>query len=142
MTLFLDCEFNGFGSNELISIALVSDQTGPDREFYAVAPIPDRLEPWVAENVIPKLDRAPETIATIKTRLVQFLRAHADEPIVADWPEDFVHLLSLLTVAGGRWHAMQLSMKLIDGLEIKSRRSHNALSDARGLMRAYNRRPT
>jgi hypothetical protein len=137
MTLFLDCEFNGFGSPELISIALVSDQGGPNNEFYAVGPIPGRLKPWVAENVIPRLDQTPEDLPSIQTRLLRFLRPRANETIIADWPEDFIHLLALLTVPGGRWHAVEISMRLVDRLPLESKQPHNALSDARALLQSY-----
>lgn len=137
MTLFLDCEFNGFETHELISIALVSDEPGPAKEFYAVLPLPDRVAPWVTENVLPQLGKPSEHHILATARLLRFLRAHPGEHIIADFPLDHILLLSLLMVPGGRWHPIELSMRLIDGLPVKSRRPHNALSDARALMRAY-----
>jgi hypothetical protein len=139
MTLFLDCEFNGFGSNELISIALVSDQDSPEDPLYAVLSIPSDPKPWVAQNILPNLSQAPEGLPSLQARLLKYLHAHPGETVIADWPEDFIHLMNLLTLPGGRWHAIALTMRLLPGLEITSQRPHNALSDARALMEAFKR---
>lgn len=139
MTIFLDCEFNGFGSNELISIALVSDQDDPENTFYAVVAIPSDPKPWVAQNILPNLSQSPEGLPSVQTRLLKYLHAHPGETVIADWPEDIIHLMNLLTLPGGRWHAIELNMRLAPGLEINPLRPHNALSDAQALMEAFKR---
>lgn len=52
---YLDCEFNGF-NGELISLALVSKERP---SFYKVLPLPEVIDPWVKENVIPILIEKP-----------------------------------------------------------------------------------
>lgn len=136
MTLFLDTEFNGFGG-ELISIALVSDRGGSNAEFYAVRHLPEKITPWVEEHVIPVLGRASEDDATLKARLRHFLDDHRGEPIVADWPLDFIHFLVLLCEPGGRAYQFSLSMRLVKQDELLSENPHNALADAKALMRTW-----
>ena len=93
MTLYLDTEFNGH-AGELISLALVSNKS-PD-EFYGVLPLPDPVHPWVAAHVVPILDRKPDEPAVFRTRLRFFLEKHSGQEIVADWPDDFTHLMKAL----------------------------------------------
>lgn len=134
--MFLDTEFNGFGG-ELISIALVSDKGGKDAEFYGVRHLPDDIVPWASQHVVPVLDQSPEDDDVLKRRLREFLHGHAGEPIVADWPLDFIHFLVLLCEPGGRAYQFALTMQLIKQGAIESSLPHNALADATALMRAY-----
>jgi hypothetical protein len=133
--LFLDTEFSKFGG-ELISIALVSDN-GELSEFYAVRHLPSKRHPWVDENVVPVLLKDPEPDHLIRSRLVTFLRKHSSEPIIADWPEDFIHLLYLLCEPNGSRANVDLDLRLITSGDVISKIPHNALSDARGLMHWY-----
>lgn len=130
MTLYLDTEFNGFGK-ELISIALVSDKGG---EFYAVRNLPTFIHPWVAEHVIPFLIQDSEDDFTLRFRIANYLRHHEGEQIIADWPEDFVHLMYCLCEPGGFSQRLELDLRLINSGDIKPEVPHNALSDARALM--------
>lgn len=140
MTLFLDTEFNGFDGGELISIALVSDRPGRNSEFYAVTSIPDHPTDFVRTNVIPRLAAKPEPRDAVVARLLLYLGEHLGEPILFDWPYDGIHLLSLLVVPCGRWHAIPLNLQLVTGATFKSRKPHNALSDARAFRSWYRRR--
>jgi hypothetical protein len=133
MALYLDTEFNGFGG-ALISIALVSDMGGKNSEFYGVRHLPSKIHPWVAEHVVPFIVQEPDDDHVLKSRLAQFLRYHEGEPIIADWPEDFVHLLYCLCEPNGVSQRIELDMRLIESGEIKPEIPHNALSDARALM--------
>lgn len=133
MTIFLDTEFNGFGGS-LISIAMVSDQRGRNSEFYGVCELPAYVHPWVEEHVLPVLAKAPEPDISLQRRMLDYLTVHSGETIIADWPEDFVHLLYLLCEPGGRAHRPAIEMRLVRGVEIVSKVPHNALSDARALM--------
>ena len=54
MSLYLDTEFNGFGG-ELVSMGIATGASG--NHFYEVLPHPDKWHPWVAENVVPILDK-------------------------------------------------------------------------------------
>jgi len=131
MTLFLDTEFNSFGG-ALISIALVSDKGGKGSEFYAVLDLPPDLHPWVEQHVVPVLGRAPQTRAIVRRRLIEFLSRHTGEIVVADWPEDLMHLLRLLG-GGERQHPLRLDMQLVSDAQTEPKIPHNALSDARAL---------
>lgn len=131
MTLFLDTEFNGHGG-ELISLALVSDLTGA--KLYGVLPLPADLHPWVRENVVQVLDQEPEPIEEFRLRLRLFLERHAGEDIVADWPDDFAHLMRLMS--GPEYAAswvVECRMVLVKSGEVRPARPHNALSDAKAL---------
>lgn len=133
MTLYLDTEFNGHGG-ELISLALVSDKHG--NHFYGVLPLPDRIAPWVAEHVIPFLDKEPEPAEEFRMRLKLFLEKHSGEEIVADWPDDFALLLRVMSGPDYEHSFMvPCDMRLIVSGEVKPEIPHNALSDAIALMR-------
>ncbi len=132
MTLYLDTEFNGHGGH-LISLALVSNKS-PD-EFYGVLPLIDDVHPWVAQHVIPLLDREPEPPEEFRMRLRMFLERHSGEEIIADWPDDFKHLMSAMS--GGSYERnwmVPCDMRLIVSGDVRPERPHNALSDARALM--------
>lgn len=132
MTLYLDTEFNGHGG-ELMSLALVSDR-GP-HHFYGVLPLPERLHPWVAEHVVPLLDIEPEPEDVFRMRLRHFLEKFSGEDIVADWPDDFVHLMRVMSGPGYEhsW-ILPCDMRLVVSGDVKPDRPHNALSDAIALM--------
>lgn len=135
--IFLDTEFNGFGG-ELISIALVSDKGGKGSEFYGVRELPPDVHPWVQEHVVPVLRKKPETESALRKRLVGFLSRHEGDTIVADWPEDIIHLLRLLCTEPGYAYRLNLDLRLVKTTEeLASDLPHNALSDARALMRWY-----
>lgn len=136
MRIAVDCEFNGFGG-QLLSMALVAED---GREWYEVMTLPDSIEPWVEENVIPKLGKAYEDRldfsffrGSFQDFLSQFERPH----IVADWYTDLVHFFSLF---GGMHHAesfhMPLTAELMADIEdFHPENPHNALSDAREIMK-------
>lgn len=132
--LFLDTEFNGHGG-QLISLALVSDIDG--HEFYGVLPLPKKVNPWVREHVVPWLNREAETEQVFRARLAVFMRRHEGEDIVADWPEDFVHLLNMITMSNGHRVNVDFTMHLVSDMDTKPEVPHNALSDAKALMWAW-----
>lgn len=145
MRYFLDTEFNGFGG-ALISVALVPEHG--DQEFYASLPLPDALEPWVEQNVIPYLRHVPPGVDHQLSRLqaaqhvAAYLAGDPDPEIIADWPEDLANFCGLLATGPGE-------MVTIDGLRLElvnapgfsaaanSRVPHNALHDARALRDFY-----
>lgn len=131
MTLYLDTEFNGFGGR-LISMALVSSKGG---EFYGVLPLPSKVHPWVAEHVVPFLMADAEDEHRFNGRLLHFLKKHNGEYIIADWPEDFTHLLTRICGPGGFMQNIELHMSLVQSGPLKPEIPHNALSDARALMK-------
>ncbi len=145
MLYFLDCEFNGFGG-ELISLAL----SGETRELYLARP-EDELNAldahdWVAEHVLPFLslaDARPRVLPrdTFGRAIQEFLAGDREPTIIADWPEDLMHLMQCLIIAPGQMVKIpDLSLRLMQGSaypsEIIDAVQHNALWDARALRHA------
>lgn len=133
MRLYLDTEFNGFGG-ELMSLALVP--ADPARShFYRVTQWHAPLDPWVAQHVVPLLDDAPIPRWSAGASLAHYLRTFSAPVIVADWPEDFAHLLGLLITGPGTMHRVpDFGMEFMNlpgfNTATTSKRPHNALSDA------------
>lgn len=139
MALYLDTEFSRF-HGKLISLALVSSDDG--KSFYGVLPLPADMHPWVVENVIPVLNQEPETEDVFRYRLQLFLRNHTGEPIYADWPEDFGHLMSYICSPDGIRPRLELTLYLINTDDtVKSVIPHNALEDAKALMDWHRAQP-
>jgi len=131
MRLFLDCEFNDFGG-ELISMALVSED---GREWYEVVPC-DSPSAWVAENVMPILDKEPVSIEKMQIGLRMWLAQFDKVHIIADWPEDIAHFCkALITGPGRRINTPPITMEILR-IDAESTLPHNALHDARGIRNA------
>ncbi|MBB5686415.1 3'-5' exoribonuclease [Sphingobium boeckii] len=141
MRYFLDTEFNGFGG-ELISIALAPEYG--DQEYYAVLPLPEKIEPWVDRHVIPYLHTVPDTMdnridaETAAHEIAAFLAGDSEPVIVADWPEDIALFCRLLMTGPG--HIVDVGPLTFrfhrsPGFSTagNSRVPHNALHDARAL---------
>jgi hypothetical protein len=131
--IFLDTEFNGF-QGSLISMALVPE-TG--RSFYEALQCDDPC-PWVAQNVMPKIGKPPISRHLFQKRLSDFLCRCPELHIVADWPEDLVHLCQALLVSPGErllTPAMQFEL-IFDISKFPSKVPHNALEDAKALRRS------
>jgi hypothetical protein len=133
--IYIDTEFNGLGGS-LISMALVTDE---GNEWYEVLNLPEgeTPDPWVAEHVVPFLDKEPVDGIYFTTSLGTFLRSHRDIEIIGDWPADFEHLCATLSHYGAMHDfsmPFEFRMTFIKGSpEIKSKIPHHALSDARAL---------
>jgi hypothetical protein len=138
---FLDTEYNGWGG-ALLSLALVPDH---GEELYLTLDWSGALEPWVEQNVLPYLDKVPDSHVSPRlgradaARVVAHYLASDPEPvIVADWPEDIAQLSNLLVTGPG-------IMAEVPGLTFRflplsgfstaanSKVPHNALHDARAL---------
>lgn len=134
MRLWLDTEFNG-SHGALISMALV-DAKG--RHWYEVLGCADPV-PWVAENVMPILNKPATTRERMCDSLSAWLRKYDSIHVVADWPEDFVHFCSLLVPGPGlRLVVPPLTMELLHLLERPvPALPHNALEDAKALRIAH-----
>jgi hypothetical protein len=140
---YLDTEFNEFGG-ELISLAMVD---GRGREFYEVLKGWGEPAPWVAANVVPRLNRAEENWVSpldFQRRLSLFFGSLPVYPIeiVADWPEDFTYLLNHFVTGPGMKIdnvPQTLHLTLVDlpdfSSDQESKVPHNALEDARALCR-------
>jgi hypothetical protein len=134
MRVYIDCEFDGFGG-DLISMALVTED---GREWYECCAVNGRkLEPWVWDNVIPVLGKAPTPFSAFLTSLAGFMATLEGCEFIADHPADFTHLCTAMD----RMSADQdfripiaCTMTLLRGSpDIASDVPHNALHDARAL---------
>lgn len=135
MNIYIDTEFNEY-RGELISMALVA---ADGREFYEVLECHDP-GPWVREHVIPYLNKAPVSKSMFVEWLQSYLSYFDSVHIIADWPEDIEHLLHWLVIAPGERigpdrFTMEVRRDLPD-TSSTSRIPHNALEDARALMRS------
>ncbi|MCU0731093.1 MAG: hypothetical protein MUE84_05840 [Hyphomonas sp.] len=145
MLYFLDCEFNGFGG-ELISLAL----SGEAGELYLARPDAEldslQAHPWVEEHVLPYLslkDARPDIqpLANFGRVIQSFLAADEAPVIVADWPEDLMHLMQCLIVGPGQMVRIpDLTLRLLHTsaypTDMTEAVQHNALWDARALRHA------
>lgn len=126
--LFLDTEFDSFGG-PLLSIALVSEC---GKQFYEVLEHGPIQDPWVAVNVVPYFMKPPIPREKVIERMYDFLRQFIwkDIVIVADWPDDIIHICKLfITGPGTATKFAGLNFKLIR-CDYVSQVPHNALYDA------------
>jgi hypothetical protein len=130
MNLYLDCEFNGFGG-QLISMALVAEDGS---EFYEVLECYNPV-PWVAENVMPFLNRDSVSSTMFKKRLAHFLNQYDELHIIADWPDDIKHFCQSLITGPGTMSSTpaRITMEINRKINGISRIPHNALEDARAI---------
>ena len=93
--------------------------------------LPEKVDPWVADNVVPILDQKPESMVMMRHRLRQYLQRREPVTIFADFPADFQHLLELMCGAAfaDSWSA-DLTMVMLCHSDPKPSIPHNALSDA------------
>lgn len=139
--LALDCEFDGHGG-QLISMALVTEDGD---FFYEVLPqyMPINVQ-WVKDNVLTVLHKAPiGSNAEFRIKLHDFLIKHSGHIIHADSPADFIHLMESCHGLDdqGRYVylGLDITMKFVvmknHGIDLESLIPHNALEDARALMK-------
>lgn len=131
MDLYIDCEWNDW-RGKLISMALVCKD---GREWYEVVDC-QNPSPWVAIHVMPILNKRPVSTMQMRDSLHRFLRQFQKVTIIADWPEDIAHFCNAIVFEpGGRLNTPDLHFHCRRDLEGKSALPHNALEDARALMR-------
>lgn len=135
-TLYLDCEFNGFGG-KLMSMALVPHDDV--EEFYREVHMTDQLDPWVAENVVPHLWGKPVGYSEFQTLLQAYLAKFDTIEIVADWPDDIRYFCEALITGPGEMLATvkQIDFRLDRSIHYRSLVNHHALHDARGIREYY-----
>jgi hypothetical protein len=135
LRIAVDCEFNGFGG-QLISMALVAENGD---EWYQMLPEPQVWDEWCFDNVLPVLSAHPIPRKDFRESLHAWLKQYEEPTIIADWPSDLVHFFNELL---GEDHSQSLMYPcgavLLD-IDIKSDMPHNALSDARAIMREFKR---
>lgn len=133
MRIWIDTEFNEF-RGALISMALVAED---GQEWYGVLHCPNP-GPWVAQNVMPILGKEPEEKFTLQIEAAEFLKQFDSVHLIADWPEDIAHFCNfLITGPGFRLDTPPLTMEIRRDLDAVSALPHNALDDARGIMRKH-----
>lgn len=141
MRYFLDCEFNAY-RGELISLAMVAED---GRELYLVTHrLPDNINPWVQENVIPILF-APGTSPRswrpdlFGVQIADFMHGDMTPTIIADWPDDIRYLCECLITGPGEMvqsaPSLAFIVERVDAYptELPGAVQHNALWDARAL---------
>ncbi len=137
MRIFLDTEFNGF-YGKLMSMALVPEDPSQP-EFYVELEIFDQLNPWVRENVAPKLNSIPKNRAEFQNDLANYLWNCGECVIVADWPDDIRHFCESVITGPGMTINLFNSIKFELDLTIQyeSLVPHHALHDARAIRDYY-----
>ena len=132
MNIFIDCEFNSY-KGELISMALVSETS---HAFYEVLPLPENIDPWVRENVIPVLEKKPlASREEFQMYLEEWLNRFNTIHLIADWPEDIQYFCeALITGPGERMSTPPITLEIRRDLDAKSTVPHNALHDALAIM--------
>lgn len=131
--IFVDCEFNGFGG-ELMSMALVHEG---GECWYGVLPLPDKVDPWVMENVVPVFHAHPISMGEFRSSAIAWLRQFDNPTIVADWYTDLVHFFGLFAGddhSQSVGYACKAELILIDSYA--SEIPHNALFDAKAIATA------
>jgi hypothetical protein len=134
LRIYLDTEFNGF-RGALISLALVAEN---GREWYECMESADRYEPWVAEHVIPILGKQPVSRQEFRASFVKFIEWFDRPEIIADWHTDILHFCELLegdSFPESVWFDGKFRVVQTPEGQPKSKIPHNALEDARALMR-------
>lgn len=132
MRIFIDCEWNDY-QGPLISMALCAED---GREFYEVLECDDP-KPWVAENVMPILEKDAIPLPEFRWKLQEFLRGFKRPHIVADWPEDIARFCEALITGPGTCLNVRPFMAEVCPIDAPSKRPHNALWDARAIREAY-----
>ena len=129
MKLFIDTEFNEF-RGKLISMAIVDE----DGDYFYESLGCDNPGAWVAEHVMPIIDKQPISREEMQKRLWMFLSQYDAIHVIADWPEDIQHFCELLiTGPGTRIDTPPLTMEVRRDLDCASLMPHNALEDARAI---------
>jgi hypothetical protein len=129
--LYIDTEFNDF-RGELISMAIVSERGD---EFYEVLECKEP-SPWVAEHVMPILEKDPVDMDLFQYRLQTFLGQFQRINLIADWPDDIKHFCQSLIVGPGlALNHPPITMEIRRDLSsAQSKVPHNALWDAIAIM--------
>lgn len=133
MKIYIDTEFNEF-KGDLISMALVAEDGS---EFYEVLEC-ENPGPWVAQNVMPILNKDPIPLYLFKMKLFGYLNWFDIIHLIADWPEDIAHFCAaIITGPGEMMNIPSFTCEVRKDLSTKnSKILHNALSDARALQEA------
>ena len=138
MNLYIDTEFNEY-HGQLISMALVAEDR---REWYGIR-FCDDPGWWVREHVMPHLNGTPRRDCDLRKELAEFLFLFDSIHIISDWPGDIAHFCNFLEWAPGeRIGPDTMTFEVRRDLPSTAETSvipHNALEDARALVRSARR---
>ena len=130
MQFFIDCEFD-VPTDQLISIALVS--LDGKQIFYEVIDVTP-TDPWVIDNVMSCINKAPIPYVEFIERLDKFLDRFSSIEIIADHPNDPYYFIKVNIREHGEWFRKPFSITVDDDLTAKSSSIlHNALEDAKAI---------
>lgn len=135
MRLYLDTEFNGHGG-ELISMALIGRDVYAAK-WYEARQISGAVDPWVAQNVMPKLDRVPLSNVYFRRCFHDWIRQFDNPDIICDWHADAAHFCRMLEgpdYGSSLDFACRIVILKTPPGEPVSANPHNALADAEALM--------
>jgi len=134
--MWLDTEFNGW-QGELISLALVAED---GREFYEVLGCNEPCV-WVAQNVMPVLNKDSILEKTFQNKLDKWLGKYPKVEVIADWPDDIKYFCGVMVTGPGTYiRTPELTMKIVThlpGTHETSLLPHNALEDAKALKKSH-----
>ena len=135
MNIYIDCEWNGFGG-QLLSMALVPADDSANK-LYVEFELPENIDPWVAENVIPHMDGlVRKSLAELPFILQAYLSQFDTVNIIADWPEDIERFCQAMILKPGyRIDTPPLSFQIVR-VDAVSILPHHALWDAKALRTA------
>lgn len=152
--VYMDFEFNGLGGH-ILSLGLVDEEgNGRYYVFKNEADEGKEIQPWVAENVVPKLMDFYRTVdgyniltyegstGDVQLDLVDFLKPMIEEHgavnLVSDWPDDIKYMSQLMITGPGTMidlpgiHFEVARVDAYPNMFIKLVQ-HNAISDALAL---------
>lgn len=145
---FLDTEFDGH-DGPLLSLALVpADPARPALYLTTeLAAYPDKLTPWVRENVYPKLELVlPRTVhyhthltrEDVAYQISLYLYGQVSVGIIAGWSQDIEQFMRAVRPSAGRQARLPpiLSTALIQPIGLNEplpEERHNAYFDAKAL---------
>ena len=128
----IDTEFNEFGG-DLISLALVDIDDPDEKPFYEVLECRNPGD-WVAQHVIPILNKPAISIAVFQRLLAGYLSKFSAVHISADWPDDIKYFCqAIITGPGMCIQTPALSFEIRRDIDAPSELPHNALADARAI---------
>lgn len=130
MNVFLDAEFD-VPTETLISLGIVTEDG--QRTFYEVVDCLDKIQdPWVKENVVPILQKAPVSWQVFQDKLQEFCNQFAGMHVIVNHPNDVIYFSKALLKEKGEWIMIQpLTFEVDDKLSGKgSKLLHNAIHDA------------
>ena len=102
-------------------------------EFYEVVPLLEEVTPWVAEHVMPVLNKDVVSPHSFKIKLYRFINRFSEVHIIADWPDDIRYFCEALIVGPGvmKHTPEKMTMEINRKINCISKIPHNALEDAR-----------